>query len=417
MLNDFQKEVLADNGMKKAVITIIVVLALVFIVLPVIFVSAAMLTKGNITIENNGKILFKYDSENKKFIINEEITYDLDGIDGPYIIGDSIYVVHGNNSLERKLLITEEIIVNVDNEDKDSFKVRLADSLMNQKSVCIMPEKLIAVSDIEGNFNALSSFLMSNKVIDEDYNWSYGKGSLVLNGDMVDRGNNVMSVLWLIYKLEYQSERAGGKVHFILGNHDVMNIQGKFRYARDKYRKLAALIGTHEYERDNYKELFSEKSHLGRWLRSKNVIEKIGDYIFVHAGLSKELIDLNMSLDEINSFIRYNYDTDFSEDNSTAKTLLSRMGPLWYRGLATDYKYYKKIESPILDKVLTFFKVSKIVIGHTVMDDISTDYDGKVIKIDLKHGTTKRSGKTKGLLIENGVEYIVDDIGNKRVLK
>ncbi len=417
MLNDFQKEVLKDNGMKKAVITIIVVLVLVLLVIPLIFVTAAMLTKGSITIENNGKILFKYDSESKKFIINEEITYDLDGIDGPYIISDSLYVVHGNNSLERKLLITEEIIVNVDNDDKDSFKVRLADSLIKQKSIYKMPEKLIAVSDIEGNFNALSSFLLSNKVIDENYNWAYGKGSLLLNGDMVDRGNNVLPVLWLIYKLEYQAERAGGKVHFILGNHDVMNIQGRFRYARDKYRKLAVLIGTHEDERDNYKELFSEKSHLGKWLRSKNVIEKIGDYIFVHAGLSKELIDLGMNLDEINSFIRDNYDTDFSEENITAKTLYSRMGPLWYRGLATDYKYYKKIEAPILDEVLTFFKVNKVVIGHTVMDDISTDYDGKVIKIDLKHGTTKRSGKTKGLLIENGVEYIVDDIGNKRVLK
>jgi hypothetical protein len=35
----------------------------------------------------------------------------------------------------------------------------------------------------------------------------------------------------------------------------------------------------------------------------------------------------------------------------------------------------------------------------------------------LKHGIEKNSGFTKGLLIENGVQYIIDDNGNKETLK
>ena len=43
-------------------------------------------------------------------------------------------------------------------------------------------------------------------------------------------------------------------------------------------------------------------------------------------------------------------------------------------------------------------------------------FNGKIIRIDLEHGKTKNSGKTKGLLIENGIEYKIDDLGNKEKL-
>ncbi len=42
-----------------------------------------------------------------------------------------------------------------------------------------MPNKLIAISDIEGNFEAFSSFLKANKVINDKYNWIFGNGHLV----------------------------------------------------------------------------------------------------------------------------------------------------------------------------------------------------------------------------------------------
>jgi len=55
--------------------------------------------------------------------------------------------------------------------------------------------------------------LQVNGVIDHALNWSYSSGHLVLIGDMVDRGNNVVPLLWLIYKLEGEAKLAGGDVH------------------------------------------------------------------------------------------------------------------------------------------------------------------------------------------------------------
>lgn len=67
-----------------------------------------------------------------------------------------------------------------------------------------MPDKIVAISDIEGNFYGFSNFLIAYNVIDANYNWTFSNGHLILNGDFVYRGNNVVPVLWLIYKLEKQ---------------------------------------------------------------------------------------------------------------------------------------------------------------------------------------------------------------------
>ena len=95
------------------------------------------------------------------------------------------------------------------------------------------------------------------------------------------------------------------------------------------------------------------------------------------------------------------------------KFLFSGSSPFWFRGLAMKMKQYEKETQKDLDKTLRYLLGQKVVIGHTVVRDICTDYDGKVIKIDLKHGVTKNSSKTKGLLIENGIEYKVDDLGKR----
>ena len=166
--------------------------------------------------------------------------------------------------------------------------------------------------------------------------------------------------------------------------------------------------------------LFSDNSELGNWLRTKHVIEKIGDYIFVHAGLHPEILDFSLSLGDINSISRKHWDSNLYNnptDDRTANFLIGRKGPFWYRGLVDDYKeYYSKISEDELDDVLNYYDAKKMVVGHTVVNDISTDFNGKIIRIDLKHGKTKNSGKTKGLLIENGIEYKIDDLGNKEKL-
>jgi len=378
--------------------------------------------------ENTGKRLFGwsgwtalFDDTDFGLKFNYYPKTEFDGIDGPYLVSDKIFKINPENKLtETNFFQNDSIQVRVNNMDFDKFYFKKVNGHSIEKSDYEMPENLVAISDIEGNFNAFSSFLKNNGIVDSNFNWTFGNGHLVLVGDFVDRGNNVTQVLWLIYKLEEQAKKKGGKVHFILGNHEIMNFQGNGGYNQEKYIKVAQEISKKEEWEKAIEFMFSNQTELGSWMRKKNVIEKIGDYIFVHAGLNPEIMDYNVNINQINKITRENWDEDFYRNpgnNIKANFLIGPKSPFWYRGLVTDYKYYEKIKESELDKILEYYNSKKIVVGHTVVKNVSTDFNGKVIRIDIKHGTEKNSGFTKGLLIENGNEYIIDDIGNKERLK
>ena len=352
----------------------------------------------------------------------------LQGVDGPYLFKNrkGIREVRVISTEKEEYKIHEFLhqknepftfTCEVENEDKDSFTFQLRKKIKPPKTKYKQPKKLLAISDIEGNFNAFYSLLVANKVMDKQYNWIYGEGHLVLVGDFVDRGINVTQCLWLIYKLEQEAEKHGGMVHFILGNHEVMNIKGMPNYADDKYLNLAKRLSGFEDQSKAYKYLMSEQRELVKWMKSKNVIERIGNTIFVHGGLSPELKQTNMSIKEINAFLRNKKSSVFfsnDNDENLAKFLMGPFGPLWYRGLIGRYKsYYSKISPKDVKGVLRFYQADHIVIGHTVVEEVSSDFEGRVYRTDIGFPPFKFSGHNQGLLMENGHFYRVNDIGDK----
>src|SRR6187399_3480408 len=206
-------------------------------------------------------------------------------IDGPYVLydNDSVFVKYIEDNSGAKTVKTDgtpatmknniTLQVNTDIPGK-TFAVQLKQKLSEEKSEYKGIKKMLVISDIEGNFGAFRKLLQGNGVIDENFNWTFGKDHLVLVGDFVDRGTMVTEVLWLIYSLEEKAKAAGGYIHYILGNHEIMNMGGDLRYLQSKYRESATLLNT------PYTALVGENSELGRWLRTKNVIEKVGDILF-----------------------------------------------------------------------------------------------------------------------------------------
>ena len=364
---------------------------------------------------------YDYDKEEEdlqpKLIISEkrlEKDTSRAGIDGPYIfysgLGRSVvksikeengvptpvYKWYEENQ-ELKSYIT----------DKDFFSFRLKKELKEEPSVYPMPKKLIAISDIEGNFEQFKEFLINNKVMDKNYKWTFGEGHLVTVGDFFDRGLFVTQTLWLIYSLEEQAEKAGGKVHFVLGNHDLMNMNKDLRYVRKKYFENAKLMN----EEPTF--LLSQYgTELGKWLNTKNIVEKIGDYIFVHAGISKEVSDLNLSVEELNEHAReYYFNNRKGQKGKDAIANVIYMygkSPMWYRGYGKETT--KKED---LEEILKKLNAKKFVIGHTLRKEVTYLMDGRVIDIDVLHS----KGKTQGLLIRNGKEYAVDIKGKKSKIK
>jgi len=332
----------------------------------------------------------------------------IDGPDGPYIFNLNtdttlIVSVSASNKLTLDTINNHINEVYIRTPANDSFMFALRDPVFTYESVFEAPEKIFVLSDIEGNLMTFIDILKNNNIVDSNLNWIFGNGHLVLLGDFVDRGNYVTQVLWLIYKLEMEAAASGGKVHYILGNHEVMNIQGDTRYARDKYHILGYLIGK------DVSDFYGDDTFLGRWMRSKNVIERIGNYIFVHGGISDSLVHAEFPIPKINDMVRdYLAHTD-SVSDLDLPLVLNEYGVLWYRGLITDYIYYDKATPDELNEILSFYDATNIIVGHSIVDDISTDYNGKVIRIDVDH----HNNLSSGLLIEGDKIYKILKTGEK----
>ncbi|TNE64636.1 MAG: metallophosphoesterase [Bacteroidetes bacterium] len=286
----------------------------------------------------------------------------------------------------------------------DSFTFPLQKKLKVEKDKYQMPDRMLVLSDIEGNFEAFKIMLQGAKVIDEDFNWIYGDGHLMLVGDFFDRGLNVTEVLWLIYKLEPEAEEAGGQVHFVLGNHEVMNLCGEYSYVRNKYMENAKLIG------EDYSLWFDDHSELGLWLRTKNAVEKVGDYVFCHAGISPALARTTLTFRDINVIARKSLGRTYSDiaDSVTLLVYNTRTGIFWFRDAAKH-----KISQEEMDEVLHYAGAKHIVVGHTLVPDVLAMYDGALICVDLFHDENLRQGLLKTLYIEDGRSYILDSKGVK----
>lgn len=348
------------------------------------------------------------------------LMYNIDN-EGPYVFYKNDSIINVNyvkgNKVDGFYVDSEEYAMNSEFSassyfqiDSSSFDFKIKSDIKIPKTTYNDGNPIIAISDIEGSYGAFKDFLISNNVVDTKLNWTFGKGHLVLVGDFVDRGCSVTQVLWFIYKLEQEAEEKGGFVHFIMGNHELKNMQGNFDSAADKYLAVSGIL------EKTQSELYDENSFIGKWLSSKNSIEIINGNIFAHGGIHPDIANSSASLDEINQSIRSNYyRAYYPKVKKTEEDLWisNKKGICWYRGYFREDLTQKQV-----DAGLNKFNAKAIVVGHTLQLKVNRQFNGKVIGIDVKHPKDYKNywpkGKSEGLLIKNDKYYRVFDNGKKK---
>jgi hypothetical protein len=256
-------------------------------------------------------------------------------------------------------------------------------------------DSIAVISDIHGEYEIYKNLLINNGIIDTDLNWKFGRGHLVVLGDVFDRGDNVTEVLWHLFGLEKQAARAGGRVHLILGNHELMVLGRITGYISPKYRSVENIAGRY------YCDLYTENSVLGKWLRTKPVIISINDILFVHAGLSIEMMHRDMKPEKINrlfsNYITGKSPTDIMK-NDELNFLSDENGPVWYRGYHLDKSFCESRT----DSILSFYGKKHIVTGHTLIKEITSLFNNRIFCCDtgIMH---KQPGEM--LLYKSGIFY------------
>ena len=177
-------------------------------------------------------------------------------------------------------------------------------------------ERIVAIGDVHGAYDGLIATLQGAGVIDDKLAWSGGKTHLVFTGDLLDRGAKSRDVMDLVMRLEKEALRDGGRVHLVLGNHEVMNLTGDLRYVADGEYAAFADDESRKERRRWYKRFkkskpedmdestilsqFNQKAPpgffghrrafrhdgiYGKWLLEKPFVVVVNETAFVHGGL------------------------------------------------------------------------------------------------------------------------------------
>ena len=257
--------------------------------------------------------------------------------------------------------------------------------------------KTFVCSDPHGNFECFVSMLFGNGIIGDDYSWTFGANHLVIEGDVFDRGDDVLPIFWLIYKLEAEASKAGGNVSFILGNHEPLCLMNDNRYTKPKYMLLADKLGM------QFNEMWGLNTELGRWLSTRNAMMRIGRCLFVHAGLGSDFFTRNLSVEQVNLYATlglYKTKAERKDDGELTYFIHGSYGPIWYRGMVRDEEKYLPITSDTLSMLLDLYEVDRVIVGHTIFDDITSFYDGRVIAVNVDNKKNHKHGRGRAILIE-----------------
>lgn len=241
--------------------------------------------------------------------------------------------------------------------------------------------RLVAVGDLHGDIHATRRVLRLAGAIDEAGSWIGGDLVLVQTGDQLDRGDGEIAIFDLFDELAVQAAAAGGAVHALNGNHELMNVEGKMRYvtpggfaAFARHPDLAGLgpppagVDLAEWPR---RAAFAPGGPFALRLARRNVVTIVGDSVFVHGGVLPPAVVYGLAKlnDESQRWLR----GDVAEPPSI---LLSRWGPVWSRHYS---KEPDDADCAMLARTLRMLGAARMVVGHTVQEGGPSAYCGGLV--------------------------------------
>lgn len=270
--------------------------------------------------------------------------------------------------------------------------------------------RIVAVGDLHGDHAAFAAILRAARLTDERGHWVGGDAVFVQTGDITDRGPDSLRIIRDLMRLQRESQRVGGHVVTLVGNHEAMNATGDLRYVhpgeyaafanrdsrarRDRYYEQNRASIEARYRGRNagltsgaIRDLFDREmplgmiehriawapnGEIGRWMASNPAVALIDGNLFAHGGIGAAYA--NLPVDEIN---RRAAEALRAGARSYEAIINDPQGPLWYRGLIRrDLESEAPAPNPPretttlsmqaeLTQVLAAFGAQRMVVGHT----------------------------------------------------
>ncbi|MCX5743763.1 MAG: metallophosphoesterase [Proteobacteria bacterium] len=159
--------------------------------------------------------------------------------------------------------------------------------------------QLYAISDVHGGYDRLVALLVQAGLIGgapaqpAEVAWTGGDATLVVTGDLIDKGDRSVEVIELLRALELAATDGGGHVVVTLGNHEAEFLADPYNSKADAFDGELATAGLDPC-------IVATTDPRGTWLRSRPFGARIGGWFFAHAGDTHGLSlgDLTASLED-----------------------------------------------------------------------------------------------------------------------
>ena len=175
--------------------------------------------------------------------------------------------------------------------------------------------------------------------------------------------------------MDKKARQHKGRVISLLGNHELMNVLGDFRYV--------SLKGINDFGGEQRrKKLFSPNGSLAKYLAYNRLsIVQIGKWVFVHGGLLPQWIgsqDIKKLNNKVKSFLLGK--SSLQDDTILQRIIQGDDSFFWTReyGFPTGTNHCNK-----LSKTLKKMNATGMVIGHSIQNSISSDCSNRLWKVDV----------------------------------
>ncbi|KAL2239475.1 shewanella-like protein phosphatase 2 [Sesamum indicum] len=305
--------------------------------------------------------------------------------------------------------------------DPDPIK----DSNSPLQTVFDQPTRLIAIGDLHGDLPKAKKALRLAGLIGPEDRWSGGSTTVVQVGDIFDRGGDEIKLLYFFEKLKREAAKSGGLVITMNGNHEIMNVDGDFRYVTPEGLRefenwgVWQCVGNSMKKRcdgmdenvvvkdlfdgvpDEFPRINKEFQNgararfaalrpsgliANRFLSKNQTVVVVGDSVFAHGGLLQKhvLYGLERVNEEVRDWIRG------VKEKVANQLVRGRNSIVWLRSFS--HELAKDCDCSMLEHVLeTIPGVKRMIMGHTIQSDgINAICGNRAIRVDV--GMSKLCG-------------------------
>jgi len=325
---------------------------------------------------------------------------------------------------------------------KNSHLGRMTDTeLCKFLNVCnkemTVPKRIVCIGDIHGDFQVFKKVILMCSLIDGTGKWIGEDTHLVQLGDTLDgkrpgvvideeflKQSGEVEIMNFILELDSMAKLKGGRVISILGNHELYPhyLASDKKFIKDFVKEADINAFKKNYNTERIK--FLSPGGLGGSLmgRTRPLLLKLGQFLFVHGSITDELLNNNLNKEGYVDISKINRETSlWLQGKGKIPPYLNgsdEVNPVFSRNYSETKTISAENCKRINEQIQKFKGVNYVVMGHSSYKEINTACNGTLIRTDVTlsraFGGKLSDKKLQALeIINNGSKPVVNVITEK----